>query len=882
MPMPASIVTSTDTFRLDEKFAIAITAPASSRLNAAASRTLKRLSERTGLLFLQDFLTANFTLPSGNLLIECRRTGNLKLNEDESYTLKVTTQAITLTAETDIGALYGLETLLQLLSSDHEGYFFPGVAIEDKPRFPWRGLLIDVGRHFMPVEVMKRNFDGMAAVKLNVLHWHLSDYQGFRVESKTYPKLHQMGSDGYYYTQEQLKEMIAYAEARGIRVVPEFDIPGHSTSWLVGYPEIASAPGPFTIARRLGVLDPTLDPTNEKTYEFLDAFFAEMAALFPDEYFHIGGDEVNGAQWNRSPAIQAFMKANHFADNNALQSYFNKRVLALLTKHGKKMMGWDEILQPDLPKSIVCEAWREPKYLVQAAQQGYQVILANGYYIDLAQSTDFHYLNDPIPADSPLSELERQNVLGGEATMWGEFISPETIDSRIWPRTAAIAERFWSPGRIKDVDDMYRRLDTISLQLEEFGLTHEKNFEMILRRLAKSYNIEPLKSLVEVVEPVEYFDRMAFHEYTALTPLSRVADAASPDARVARNFRQLVDRYLDDGRRDPALATEIEHRLTLWSGNHAVLLNLIKPTPVLAEIEELSKDFSTIAGMGLSAMDFFVNRRNLPRGWAKEKFKVLEKAQQPRAAVELKIVSPIQKLVLAAQPIVALPAFTPNGGISVNAPMTVTITTQTPDAQIRYTLDGSEPTQSSTLYRGPLTLDKTTPLKAVALKKGMEESFVAGAAFSVVDSSLNGLRCAYYEGEWQALPDFVPLSRKGSSYAYEFSLDGISTRHQNYALEFSGFIKISRDGPYTFYTNSDDGSRVVIGDTEVVMNDSLHAPLEKEGRITLQAGFHPIKVSFFQAGGGEYLRVSYAGPGIDKQPIPAGVLFRAKPVSPTE
>ena len=160
------------------------------------------------------------------------------------------------------------------------------------------------------------------------------------------------------------------------------------------------------------------------------------------------------------------------------------------------MIGWDEILQPDLPKSIVCEAWREPKYLVQAAQQGYQVILANGYYIDLAQSTDFHYLNDPIPEDSPLSERERQNVLGGEATMWGEFISPETIDSRIWPRTAAIAERYWSPSHVKDVGDMYRRMDAVSLQLEELGVTQEKTFEMFLRRMSNSYDSVALRNQV--------------------------------------------------------------------------------------------------------------------------------------------------------------------------------------------------------------------------------------------------------------------------------------------------------------------------------------------------------------------------------------------------
>ena len=264
--------------------------------------------------------------------------------------------------------------------------------------------MIDASRHFMPVDMVKRNLDGMAAVKMNVLHWHLSDDQGFRVECRTWPRLHKLGSDGLYYTQDQIRDVIAYAADRGIRVMPEFDIPGHSTSWLAAYPEYAGSAGPFAIERRFGIFDPTFNPALEKTYAFLDAFIKEMAALFPDPYFHIGGDEVSGVEWNNSPAIAAFKKKHGFADNAALHAYFNTRILRSVTRYGKKMVGWDEIFQPGLPKDIVIHSWRGREAMIESAKKGYRSLLSNGYYIDLCQPAFEHYLNDPIAEDAPLTE----------------------------------------------------------------------------------------------------------------------------------------------------------------------------------------------------------------------------------------------------------------------------------------------------------------------------------------------------------------------------------------------------------------------------------------------------------------------------------------------
>ncbi|NWF49252.1 MAG: family 20 glycosylhydrolase [Ignavibacteriaceae bacterium] len=282
MPFPQKVILSEGKFRLDIDFTISIEGNPDPRIYRYATRVLRRLSGRTGLFFTQDVITNETINKNSKCIISVKREGKVKLNENESYSLKITSDKIELYTENDLGALRGLETLLQLLAADETGYFFPVLQIEDEPRFPWRGLMIDAGRHFMPVDVIKRNLDAMAFVKMNVFHWHLSEDQGFRVESKLFPKLHQLGSDGLFYTQDQIKDIITYADERGIRVIPEFDIPGHSTSWFVAYPEFSSAPGPYKIERNWGIFDPVFDPTNEKVYEFFDKFFGEMCKLFPD------------------------------------------------------------------------------------------------------------------------------------------------------------------------------------------------------------------------------------------------------------------------------------------------------------------------------------------------------------------------------------------------------------------------------------------------------------------------------------------------------------------------------------------------------------------------------------------------------------------------
>ncbi len=646
MPMPEKLELMDGKFRLTESFTMGIQGKAEDRLIAYTTRTLRRLSGRTGLFFSQDHITSVKASAVVDLKIICLRPGVVKLKEDESYRLVVSPDHIELEAATDIGAMRGLETFLQLLMVDENGYFFPAIVITDRPRFPWRGLMIDVGRHFMPVHVIKHNLDGMAAVKMNVLHWHLSEDQGFRVECKTFPKLHELGSDGLYYTHDQIKEIIDYAADRGIRVMPEFDIPGHSTSWLVAYPELASLPGPYRIERKWGIFNPTFDPTQNDTYRFFDKFFKEMAQLFPDEYIHIGGDENNGKQWAANVRIQQFMKENNLPDRHALQNYFNRRILDILNRYDKKMVGWDEILVPELPKNIVVHTWRGKKSLYQSARKGYQGILSNGYYIDLIQPAAEHYLNDPLPADSVLTDSQKSLILGGEATMWSEFVTPETIDSRIWPRTAAIAERFWSPESVQDVEEMYRRLEIISLQLEELDLTHEKNYGLMLRRLAGSRDISVLKNFVDVVEPVKEYRRNRLRPHTSFSPMTRVIDAARPDAQIPRYFKKMVARYITSPM--PEDVQSIEKWLILWQGNHKNLAELFRSSPVLQEIKSLSSDLANCATIGLVAMELIKGNRVATESWVKSKLNELEKAKEPRGQVELMIIPALELLVRRA------------------------------------------------------------------------------------------------------------------------------------------------------------------------------------------------------------------------------------------
>jgi len=648
MPVPANMVPGEDICRIDRSFNISFEVPEGSRSEEAARRFITRLDQITTL-----FLSHEPASQEGYLHIKCKRTGELTPGEDESYHLQISPRAIELSAETDLGVLHGLETLLQLVRSDEQGFYFPSLAIDDQPRFTWRGLMIDVSRHFISLEKIKHNIDAMAAVKLNVLHLHLSDDQGFRIETTSCPRLYQMGSDGLYFTKDQIKDLIAYADARGIRVVPEFDMPGHTTSWFPGYPELAVFPGKYEIERGFGIFDCVMDPTKEETYRFLDRFISEMCALFPDEYFHIGGDENNGVQWDSSATITAFKKAHNIADNHELQAYFNERINKILLRNGKKMVGWEEIANKKLKGDIIIHSWRGEKSLISAIRDGYKAILSRGYYIDLIYPASNHYLVDPIPGDSLLTPEEKARILGGEATMWSEYVTMENIDSRIWPRTAAIAERFWSPAEIRDVDDMYRRLDKLSIELEWLGITHLSKQEVMMRRLMRGKDISSLRTLTDVLEPMQGYTRKGnfLEEYgfkmNQLSPYTRLMDVSGPDARDARIFHQKVIEYLENG--DAEVRDNLNYQLMFWMANDEKLQTEIKDLPNLRDVSVHSANLRVISEIALEAIKLIDSGKKPSGGWLEKSREKIELAGIPHGQTKLMVTDAIEQLVSAAE-----------------------------------------------------------------------------------------------------------------------------------------------------------------------------------------------------------------------------------------
>ena len=631
---------------IDRSFSVAISGFRDATLDRGVQRFMSQLSRQTGMLLIPA-LTQN-AKPTLTVRAERGSEEVQKLGEDESYELAVSEGSATLSGPNPLGILHGLQTFLQLVETGPNGFFVPAVTIKDQPRFAWRGLLIDVGRHYIPVDVLKRNIDGMAAVKMNVLHLHLSDNEGFRVESKKFPKLHEMGSDGLYYTQSEIRDLVVYARDRGIRVVPEFDMPAHSRSWFVGYPELASTPGTYRIEP--GGVDTVIDPTQERTYKFLDKFIDEMSKLFPDAYFHIGGDEVNGKSWDENPKIQEFIHSQGMKSNQDLQAYFNQRLLKILSKHHKVMMGWDEILRPDLPKSIVVQSWRGQESLAAAAQQGYSGLLSFGYYLDLMWPAARHYAVDPMSgAAANLSPDQKSHILGGEACMWGEWISPENIDSRIWPRTAAIAERLWSSQEVQDAGSMYARLDAITWRLEWFGLTHRSHATPMLRRMAGVDDVTALSTLADVVEPVKDYARISNvkGDWDFRAPLNRMVDAANPESEAARRFQELVQKYIQSRFQDRATEEQIRKLLSVWCGNDPQLHPVLDRSFLLKELAPISADLSTISNSGLLALDYLSRRSAAPESWRAQQLAQLDSAKAARADLLLMVVEPVKQLVEA-------------------------------------------------------------------------------------------------------------------------------------------------------------------------------------------------------------------------------------------
>lgn len=651
LPWPASAQFPPGEVELTTGFSISLAGAGSSdaRVKAAAGRTVERLARQTGMPLLPKAADSSERATLRIVVEQADHKPPQQPGDDERYSLSISEAGIRLSADRPLGVLRGLETFLQLVHQNAPpappGFSVPFAEIRDEPRFPWRGLSLDVSRHFIPVEGIKRTIDGLAAVKLNVLHWHLSDDQGFRVESKKFPRLQQYGADGLYYTQAEIRDVVVYARERGVRVVPEFDMPGHASSWLVGYPSLGVRAGPFQLVRQNS--DPTalMDPTKDSTYRFLSTFIGEMAKLFPDPYFHIGGDEVSPREWNNEPRIRAFMQKHHLADARHLQTYFNQRLERILAKNGKRMAGWEEVLHADLPKDVLIQSWRGAKSLAEAARQGHPAILSAGYYLDLMQPAFEHYSVDPMKGETAgLTPVEQKLILGGEAAMWEELATAENLDTKLWPRLAAIAERFWSPESLVDRTSMYERLAFTSRWLEWLGLTHRSSLALMRRRLAGSMPVGPLNEFAEILEPVKGYER---HRggWGAGTPFNRLVDAIPPESDAARQFNDAVDRYLTTP--SAAAAEALRNQLAAWMQNATALRPMLESHSLLAEDLPVADAVASLCRTGIEALSYAT--QPAPADWKPRSVAGVKDASAHRAYLLIAIAPAIEKLVETAR-----------------------------------------------------------------------------------------------------------------------------------------------------------------------------------------------------------------------------------------
>jgi len=400
-------------------------------------------------------------------------------------------------------------------------------------------------------------------------------------------------------------------------------------------------------------------PTSEKTYKFLDDFIGEMAKLFPDQFFHIGGDEVNGKEWDASPKIQAFRKSHKLKTNADLQAYFSGRVQEIVTKHKKTPIGWDEILVPGVSKTIVIQSWRGVDSLTAAAQNGYRGILSNGYYLDLGWSAARHYAVDPLggPAASLLPE-QKQLILGGESCMWSEYVNAENIDSRIWPRNAVIAERLWSQAGTTDVTSMYDRMKAESERLEWLGLTHRSFQRLMLQRVAggeaSPEEMAALHALARALEHQKDYTReeSATVPPTTFTPLNRLVDAVYPESEVSRRFSLDMDQFIASSCKDSRQAAVIRSQLSEWDALDERLQALTQRSQLMKEASPASNALSMSAKIALAALDVTQGGSAISADQIKlqsDALNALEK-QAHQSQLSLPMLPALQKLLDASSP----------------------------------------------------------------------------------------------------------------------------------------------------------------------------------------------------------------------------------------
>lgn len=460
---------------------------------------------------------------------------------DEGYRLSVTDKSIVVQAAKGSGIFYGIQTIYQLIPTEvsDSKVSLPAVDIVDRPRFGWRGLMLDVGRYFYSVEYVKKFIDYLSMHKLNVFHWHLTEDHGWRIEIKKYPRLTEVGAwragtnfqpghnidpnpHGGFYTQEQIRDVVAYAKDRYVTVIPEIELPGHSLAALVAYPELSCTGGPFKIPEHWGIQDDIYCAGKEEVFTFLENVFSEVIELFPGEIIHIGGDEAPKKRWSACPHCQKRIKEENLKDEHELQSYFITRIEKFLNNRGRKIIGWDEILDGGLAPNAAVMSWRGTKGGIAAAKMGHPVVMTptSHMYFDYFQGEPYlepfaiwgHtplrkvYGYEPIPEE--LTPEERQYVWGVQGNLWSEFIhSSEKNEYMTYPRGAALAEIAWSNPESKDWEDFKRRMEEQYKRYEEKGINYSRSAYQVYFEVADdiSNNKSTVNLLTDSYRPEIYY-----------------------------------------------------------------------------------------------------------------------------------------------------------------------------------------------------------------------------------------------------------------------------------------------------------------------------------------------------------------------------------------
>ena len=556
IPAPVEVKSGQGFFSLNAGSSISIS-HADAELQRLATMLAGKLSTATGFkipLGEPGTMTRN----AGNILLELNKSPESILGT-EGYRLAVTDAQVTISANNPSGLFYGMQTFFQLLPKEIESkspvndvkWEAPAMQVLDYPRFGWRGLMFDVSRHFFTKAEVKQFIDEMAAYKYNVMHWHLTDDEGWRIEIKSLPKLTEIGAwnvkrvgtfgnfipptadekrdYGGFYTQDDIKEVVQYAKDRFVNILPEVDVPGHSLATIASYPELSCTPGAEKYRVRSGekimnwhsggftaLVDNTLCPANEKVYTFLDKVFTEVAQLFPFEYIHMGGDECAKNFWEKNPQVLALMKKEKLKDMHEVQSYFVKRVSNIINSKGKKLIGWDEILEGGLPSSAVVMSWRGTKGGIEASKLGHEVVMTPNQflYIDFMQGD--RTMEPPVYSTlrlsksysyEPISEgIDERMVKGGQGNLWTEQIYNQRHRQYMtWPRAFAIAEVFWSPKEKRDWNAFVPRVENHFKRYDVAGIKYSPSMYEPLIKAKKTAKNEVLVELEQEVAGLDIF-----------------------------------------------------------------------------------------------------------------------------------------------------------------------------------------------------------------------------------------------------------------------------------------------------------------------------------------------------------------------------------------